>query len=73
MITKLTWHNEPPPNATQAIVVVKAEAEPNFITIAQYDSEEENWFEVGGLNLQLGGYSILYWTDLKQLAKLLKE
>jgi hypothetical protein len=73
MITKLTWHTETPPNKTQAIVVVKAEDEPNFITIAEYDAKEKSWFEVGGLNMQLGGYEIIYWTELKQLSKLLKE
>jgi hypothetical protein len=73
MITKLTWNTETPPNKTKAIVVVKAEDEPNFITIAEYDAKEGNWFEIGGLNMQLGGYIVIMWTNLKQLSKLLKE
>jgi hypothetical protein len=74
MITKLTWQTEPPTKPTHAIIIVKAELEPNFITIAEYEPEDQTWFETGGLNLHLGGYEIIRWADLKTLPpKLFKE
>lgn len=73
MTTKLIWNTHPPETKVDAIVIVKDVAEPNFIAIAEYDPQQEAWFERGGLNLDFGGFTIIRWAEIPQLNKLLKE